>query len=265
MKPIPQEDVLLQPLLPEPAPIGADDIRVGRRRVEGGHHGGEAVEHVGANAAARVGPVQVDVVVGRSDDQGLQSGRILHPHLPLHHAAVGHAPHPDVAAAPGLGGDPLHHFIGVPAFLIGIDVLCRAPGIPRAANVEVEDGIAALGEVGRPVPTVVVGRVRAGVLDLPQPAIGVVGHDGRKPALRVGPDDDGRQLHPVPHGDPDPPVQSHSILRRGHGSSSSQPVPSSLKNPCWNSPRGSDGTNPRSSMPQAGSAIEAEGMEEFRT
>ena len=206
-------NVLLQPLLPEFGPARSDDIRVRRRHVEGGHHGGEAVEHVGTDAAAGIRPVQVDVVVGRPDHEGLQRGRILHPHLPLHDAAIRHAPHSHVAAAPGLGRDPFHHVIGVPALLVGIDVLGRPARISGAANVEVDDGVTSPGEVGRPVPSVVVRRVRARLLDVPQPAVGVVRHDGREPSLRVGTNDDGRQLHPVPHPDPDPAVQAHIVWR----------------------------------------------------
>ena len=91
--------------------------------------------------------------------------RSLGRHLPLHDAAERHAPHAHGAAAPGLGGGPLHRLVPVPPLALRVDVGARASRVPGAADVEADDGVTAAGEPGGPVPAVVV------------PALGDAGFD----------------------------------------------------------------------------------------
>ena len=156
-----------------------------------------AVEHVGAKHAPGIGPFGVDAVVGRAHDDGLEVGRILDRDLPLDHAAVGFPQHAHVAVAPGLGGDPLHHFVSVAPFVVGIDVMAPPAGVPRAAHVELHHHVAPLRQIGNG-GWILIPVVRQGSFD---PPVGVVFHDGRESSLRVRPRDSQGQLHAVPHGD----------------------------------------------------------------
>ena len=173
-------DVVLQALLPQLLPQVPGDLRVGRSEVVGRHQRRVAVEHVGADRTPRVGPVEVDVGIGGAHHQGPEMGRLLRRHLPLHDAAERHAPHAHGAAAPGLGGGPFHRLVPVPPLPLRVDVGARAPRVAGAADVVADDGVAAAGEPGGPVPAVVVAALRNSGFYAAQPAVGVVLHDCRE-------------------------------------------------------------------------------------
>ena len=188
---------VLQPRLPDVAPLLTDDLGIGGSEVVSRHERGKGVEHVGAKRAAGIGPLGIDAVVGRAHDDGLEAGRILDGHLPLHHPPVGNAGHAHVAVRPGLTRDPFDHLVAVPPLVIGVDVLAPATGVSRAPDVVLDDGIAPFRQIrNQHGPFITIVR-----LGFRNPAVGVVHHDGGKPALRVRHRDLGRQLHPVAHGD----------------------------------------------------------------
>ena len=209
-------DVVLQALLPQLLPQRPGDPGVGGREVVGRHQRRVAVEHVGADRAAGVGPVEVDVGVRRPHHQGPEVRRPLRRHLPLHDAAVRHPPHADGAAAPGPGGNPFHRLVPVAPFPLRVDVGGRAPRVAGAADVVADDGVAAAGEPGRPVPAVVVAALRNAGFYAAQPAVGVVLDDRRELSGRIGTRDHRRQLDSVAHRHARA-VELHLVLRFGYG------------------------------------------------
>ena len=117
--------------------------------------------------------------------QGPQMRRPLRRHLPLHDAAVRHAPHAHGPGAPGLGGDPFHRFVPVPPFPLRVDVGARAPRVAGAADIVTDDGVAAAGEPGGPMPAVVITAFGYAGFNPGQPAVGVILDDrGKLPGAR---------------------------------------------------------------------------------
>ncbi len=125
-----QEGLVLQPLHPHPAPLGAHDLGVRRaRRI--GQHGGGPAEILVDQAAALVMNVVFIAIIGRTDgDDGLERRWLPRRHLQRIEAAPRDAHHADLAGRPFLPGDPRDHFQRVVLLLLAYSSCIRPSESP---------------------------------------------------------------------------------------------------------------------------------------
>ncbi len=129
-------------MLPHVAPALADHLRVGRQAavVEERRAPGEiVVDHAAAEIMRIAG---IAVVGGAGGDDGLQRGRPARRDLQAVEAAPGDADHADIAAAPGLLGQPGDDLQRIVLLALHILVFDQALGIAGAGNVDPRRGIA---------------------------------------------------------------------------------------------------------------------------
>ncbi len=210
--------IVREALFPNLGPLLTDVVDVGWSEIESRHQRGVGIEHVRPQRPSGVHPVEINVVVGRAHHQRLQVRRVFDANLPLNHAPVGVPPHADAAIAPGLGGDPFDHVVGVVLLLFGVDVLARTSGVAGAADVVVDDRIAAFGEVARSVRGVAILLFLVGGLDTAQSAVRSVVHDGGELAWRIGAHNDRADLHTIPHDRPHGAFDFDFVLGLGDSS-----------------------------------------------
>ncbi len=202
----------VQPFPPGGLPARARVPRPRRQRVHR-HLAHRVLRQLADRRAATdvVDVVRVAVVGGVHRHDRAQVGRAERRDLDGGEAAVRDPPHPDVAIAPRLRGEPFHGVVAVNGFGLGVFVEGHASRAARSPDVEAAKGEAALGQIGaagdvRGVPPVVL-PVRDHLEDGGEPLLGRTGARDREEEV-------GRQLDPVAGADPDVVADLHLMHGR---------------------------------------------------
>ncbi len=199
---------LLQALAPLVGPRRAAVLGLRRHRVHPDHADRVLAQLRHGDAAADVvDVVGVAVVGGHHRHDRLEMRRTEHRDLDRGEAAVRDSPHPDVAVAPRLGGQPLDGVVAVLGFARRVLVEGDAWRRAGPADVEPAKGEAAggqplaAGHVAREPPVVL--AVRDHLEDRRERLLRLVGQRPGQPQVR-------RELEPVARRDPD--VVQHADL-----------------------------------------------------